>query len=125
MGLTIKRALVVDDTPSNLQMMEIMLKRHGLVVEHAINGTDALDLMQETAPDLILLDIRMPGMSGYEFCEAVRQNPAWQKVEIIIVTAVDKADILPDRLQSLNIRDVIRKPVMNDDLEMRLFKHFS
>ncbi|MGB1288818.1 MAG: response regulator [Aggregatilineales bacterium] len=121
MKLSIRNILVVDDTPSNLHMMDIMLGRHGLIIDKALDASEALEKIDSNKPDLIMLDIRMPGKDGFEFCEVLRENPDYDDVDIIFVTAVDRTDVSPKRMEALNIRDIIRKPILNDELEQKLY----
>src|SRR5207237_7013568 len=81
------RILVVDDTPPNVKLLEDLLGFHGYEVEAAASGEEALEMMDERAPDLVLLDILMPGLSGYDVCRAIRSNPRLQMLPVVMVTA--------------------------------------
>lgn len=81
------RILVVDDTPQNIRLLDAVLTPRGYVVVHAGSGQAALDLVQQRPPDLILLDILMPGMDGYEVCRRLRADPTYQALPIIMITA--------------------------------------
>lgn len=83
--------LIVDDTPTNLLILTEALK-HEYTIRTATNGLDALALLQEPdKPDLILLDVVMPGMDGYEVCRRIKQSPATWHIPVIFVTAMAQA----------------------------------
>lgn len=83
--------LIVDDTPDNLRLLSAMLTRQGLEVRKALNGQRAIASVQADPPDLILLDIKMPEMSGYEVCQELKANPATREVPVIFISALDDA----------------------------------
>jgi putative two-component system response regulator len=105
-----KTVLVVDDTPDNLSLMAGLLKDH-YRVKLANNGEKALAAVRgPSPPDLILLDIMMPGMSGYEVCDQLKQDPATQRIPIIFLTAMTAAE---DEKKGLDLgaADYITKPI--------------
>jgi len=79
--------LIVDDNPKNLQILENYLQMEGFRVEFAINGNTTLEWIEKTKFDLILLDINMPGMDGYETCKIIKNNPLKHDIPIIFLTA--------------------------------------
>ncbi|MFM6197438.1 MAG: response regulator, partial [Planktothrix sp.] len=79
--------LIVDDTPDNLHLLSRMLTRQGYNVRKALNGSMALTAAQTVAPDLILLDIMMPGMSGFEVCKALKSDAQTDGIPVIFLTA--------------------------------------
>jgi CheY-like chemotaxis protein len=83
--------LVVDDTPSNLDVLCGMLQKHQYRVRVALNGARAIASAQASTPDLILLDINMPGMSGYEVCRELKSDPQTSSVPVIFISSVDEA----------------------------------
>ena len=83
------RILVVDDTPSNVKLLADILQSRGYAVVTASNGAEALARTERDAPDLVLLDVMMPGMSGYDVCRKLRDNPATAMLPVIMVTALD------------------------------------
>jgi len=102
--------LVVDDTPANLDLMAGLLQDR-YRVKVAINGDKALQIARsESPPDLILLDIMMPGLSGYEVCEQLKQDPATRAIPIIFLTAMSATEDETRGLQ-LGAVDFITKPV--------------
>lgn len=82
-----KKVLIADDEPNIVTSLEFLMRRAGYEVMTANNGKDALDCVGAFAPDLVLLDVMMPHMSGYEVCRKIRENPEWQGVKIIFLTA--------------------------------------
>lgn len=81
------KVLVVDDTPTNRILSASLLRRAGFNVEEAINGSEAVELFGFWKPDLILMDVRMPGMNGYEAMDAIRSLPGGERVKIILLSA--------------------------------------
>ncbi len=106
--------LIVEDEESTRDMLRRLLVRDGWGVEEAANGQAALELILRKRPDLILLDLLMPEMDGFEFVEALRQTPEWRSIPIVVVTAKEVTD--GDRLR-LNgfVKRVIQKGTGNRD----------
>ena len=87
--------LIVDDTPANVRLLEAILTTHGHTVLAATTGADALTVIEgDSPPDLVLLDIQMPGMNGYEVCRRIRDNDALAMLPIIMITAAGGAEKL-------------------------------
>ncbi|MCG8617659.1 MAG: response regulator [Desulfobacterales bacterium] len=84
--------LIVDDTPDNLTVLRQILTRHGYRVRPAISGEIALKAIQADPPDLILLDILMPGMDGFEVCRKLKINQNTRRIPIIFISALDDED---------------------------------
>ena len=84
------RILVVDDIPANVKLLEARLQAEYFQVVTALNGPDALAICAEGGIDLILLDIMMPGMDGFEVCAKLKANPATVHIPVVIVTALDQ-----------------------------------
>jgi len=82
-----KKILIADDEPNIVISLEFLMKQKGYVVRVVNDGEAALAAVAEFAPDLILLDVMMPRISGYEVCQRVRENPAWQAMRIIMLSA--------------------------------------
>jgi len=82
-----KRILIADDEPNIVVSLEFLMKQLGHLVRVANTGEDALNAVREFNPDLILLDIMMPRMSGYDLCQRVRENPAWSNIKIVMLSA--------------------------------------
>ena len=101
--------LIVDDEPANLRLLLGMLVEHGYKVRSAISGKLALMGAQAVPPDLILLDIRMPGMSGFEVCEQLKADPRTCDIPIIFISALEQIEDKA-RVFTLGGVDYITKP---------------
>ncbi len=110
--------LVVDDTPDNCLLIQAILQDEGYDVELSESGKDALAKIEQSPPDLILLDVMMPGMDGYEVTRRIRQNAGLPFIPILLTTAYDQ----PSVAQGLDLGadDFIRKPVHFDELLARV-----
>ena len=82
-----KEILIVDDEPGIVVPIQFLMEQQGYGVMIAERGEDALDLIYHYKPDLVILDIMLPGMDGYEVCEIVRLNPNYRDIKIIFLTA--------------------------------------
>jgi DNA-binding response OmpR family regulator len=82
-----KRILIVDDEPNIVTSLEFLMKREGFEVAIAADGEAALKSAAESAPDLVLLDIMLPKVNGFEVCQKLRADPRWAKVKIVMLTA--------------------------------------
>lgn len=82
-----RKVLIADDEPNIVTALEFLLKRAGYDVRCATSGDEALALVESYAPDLVLIDIMMPGKSGYEVCQRMRERPEWRHIKIVMVTA--------------------------------------
>jgi two-component system, cell cycle response regulator len=113
------RVLVVDDIVANVRLLEAKLSAEYFEVVSAMNGLDALEAIQRTKPDIILLDVMMPGMDGFEVCRRIKGNPATQHIPVIMVTALDQAE---DRVKGLEsgADDFLTKPVNDISLFCRI-----
>ena len=109
--------LAVDDTPENLDVVKGILARD-YTVKAAINGQMALKIVEKAPPDLILLDIMMPGLSGYEVCEQLKANPATKDIPVIFLTAMEQTTDVAKGFE-LGAADYITKPVNPPLLEAR------
>ncbi len=82
-----KRVLIVDDEPNIVISLEFLMKREGFEVSVARDGEEALRKVEESTPDVMLLDVMMPKKTGYEVCQQIRANPSLSGVKIVILTA--------------------------------------
>lgn len=111
--------LVVDDDPSNLRMASHILSGQKMRVSCLKSGNDALKFLQENRPDLILMDIHMPGMDGYETLQAVQENPHTAGIPVIFLTADDDSGAETRGLQA-GAMDFIKKPFVPEVLLLRV-----
>jgi two-component system, sensor histidine kinase and response regulator len=116
--------LIVDDNPQNLQVLGKQLKEKNYKIEFAVNGPAALEFLEKKQFDLILLDINMPGMSGFDVCKKIRLNHKMDNVPIIFLSAdIERESILKGF--ELGAQDYITKPFDNRELLVRVKTHLS
>src|SRR5918999_3845937 len=113
------RILVVDDVPANVKLLEARLSAEYFDVLTASNGAEALDLCSRAECDIILLDVMMPDMDGFEVCRRLKSNPATHFIPVVIITALDQAS---DRVRGLEAGadDFLTKPVSDVALVARV-----
>lgn len=87
LGTTPARLLVIEDNEDNRDIIVRRLVRRGFLVSSAVNGFDGLRLAKDSLPDLILLDLQMPGMDGYEVLRQLKANPPTEAIPVIVLTA--------------------------------------
>jgi sigma-B regulation protein RsbU (phosphoserine phosphatase) len=116
--------LVVDDTPANLRLLSQMLSERGYGVRAVTSGSRALESVHVTQPSLILLDIRMPEMNGYEVCEQLKQDPRTKDIPIIFISALNE---IADKVRGFNVGgvDYITKPFQFEEVLARVETHLS
>lgn len=115
-GLTV---LVVDDTPESLDLIDAILSEEGLEVRTALGGVAAMASVRERRPDLILLDLMMPGMSGIEVCEALKREPELARIPVVFLTAMRESE---QELEAFRVGavDYVTKPVKPEILIARV-----
>jgi sigma-B regulation protein RsbU (phosphoserine phosphatase) len=113
-----QKILVVDDVAKNITLLADILTFKGYEVITAESGAEALTLIKNQHPDLVLLDVMMPGMTGYEVCQAVRADPAIRVLPIVLVTALDPSE----RIKGLEAGadDFLTKPINRPELLVRV-----
>ena len=118
------RILVVDDTPANIQSLSATLKAKGYQISVATNGKQALEVVARVPPDLILLDVMMPEMDGFETCRRLKANEAWRHIPVIFLTAkTETADIVQGF--ELGAVDYVAKPFNAHELLARVNTHLT
>ncbi len=110
------RVLVVDDDPEILALLMDAVEAAGYEVDHAVNGQDALERVSEQVPDLILTDIMMPVMDGWQFVERCRERSKCRSVPILVLSAFLEQPGTTERLSSLEVARSRAKPFDIDDL---------
>lgn len=113
------RILVVDDQPANVQIVGAVLGRLGHEIIPASDGATALKRVSLRQPDLILLDLMMPGMNGCEVCQQLKSNPEWREIPVIFLSAADDKDLIVRALDSGGV-DYITKPFNQSELISRV-----
>jgi adenylate cyclase len=113
------RILVVDDQPANVKLLKQLLTASGYDVTTALSGAEGLARLAEEPPDLVLLDVVMPGMSGYEACRAIRARPETALLPVVLVTALDPGE---QRLKGIEsgADDFLSKPINQPELLARV-----
>ena len=114
-----KRVLVVDDEPSIVISVEFLMKREGFEVSVARDGEDALALIGSERPDLVVLDVMMPKLNGFEVCERVRADPAFADMRILMLTAKGREAEMSKGL-ALGADAYMAKPFSTRDLVARV-----
>jgi adenylate cyclase len=113
------KILVVDDEEKNVKLMEAILLPRGYQIVKAFNGEQALQQVQKESPDLILLDVMMPVMNGFEVCQKLKDDPESRLIPIVIMTALGQVE---DRVKGIEAGadDFLTKPVNRDELLARI-----
>jgi sigma-B regulation protein RsbU (phosphoserine phosphatase) len=111
--------LIVDDNVNNLQVLGGFLHNEGLIVEFAVDGMSALKWLDKKKFDLILLDIMMPGMDGYEVCSLIKKNSAINEIPIIFITAKTDSESIIKGFEAGAV-DYITKPFIKSELLIRV-----
>ncbi|MBL8378251.1 MAG: response regulator [Burkholderiales bacterium] len=113
------RVLVVDDTPANVKLLEGILTFKGFEVVTAASGPEGLKKLAESPPDIVLLDIMMPGMSGYDVCKAIRSEPGTALLPVVLVTSLDPQG---ERIKGIEAGadDFLTKPINQPELLARV-----
>jgi|SRR5210317_1123884 DNA-binding response OmpR family regulator len=111
--------LIVDDNVMNTQQIKDMLEIHGFQSITAKSASQGLEIVRTIKPELILLDIVMPEINGFSFCETVKSNQQYNDIPIIFMTAQTKSDSI-DRAYKAGANDFIKKPVKPNELASRI-----
>ncbi|MDO4558929.1 MAG: response regulator [Planctomycetia bacterium] len=113
------RILIADDNPTNVELMEAYLEGTECELAVATDGQKTLDMVREFQPDLILLDIMMPKVSGFEVCRRLRDDPATRNIMILMVTALNEPNDI-QRAVEAGCDDFLSKPVQQLELLKRV-----
>src|SRR5262245_24627381 len=114
-----KKVLIADDEPNIVTALAFLLRRSGYEVQIARNGDEALRLVADCNPDLVLLDVMMPLKSGYEVCQRMRERADWRHIKIIMLTAKGR-DVEMSKGLSLGADLYITKPFSTHELVARI-----
>ncbi|MHC4402567.1 MAG: response regulator [Planctomycetota bacterium] len=113
------KILIADDNPTNVELLEAYLGECDCRIMVAVDGRDALDKVASFGPDLILLDIMMPKLSGFEVCQTLKSDPATQGIMILMVTALNELGDI-ERAVAAGCNDFLSKPVNKLELLKRV-----
>ncbi|MBP2313725.1 response regulator transcription factor [Azospirillum soli] len=116
--------LVADDEPSIVLSLQVLLQKAGFDVRIARDGEEALQSVEASPPDLVLLDAMMPKRDGFDVCQSLRANPAFQALPIIMLTAKSR-DVERQKGMALGATDYITKPFSTRDLVMIVRKYLT
>ncbi len=119
-----KRILIVDDDPVNMQLLEDLLNENGYRVDASSDGKSALEFIENESPDLILLDVMMPGLDGYEICEKLKSNIETKHIPVIFLTAKNDVE---DVVRGFKVGgvDYVSKPFNSEELIARVNTHIE
>jgi DNA-binding response OmpR family regulator len=113
------RILIADDNMQNCELLEAYLADEAYEIEMAYDGQETLSKVRDFEPDLILLDIMMPKLSGYEVCQRLRKNPETKSIPILMVTALNEIGDIEKAVQA-GADDFLTKPINRIELSVRV-----
>ena len=116
--------LVADDEPSILLSLQFLLQKAGYEVRLAHNGEEVIQAVEESTPDLLLLDAMRPQRDGYDVCQTIRADPRWTALPIILLTAKSR-DVERQKGMALGATDYVTKPFSTRDLVATVRKHLT
>ncbi|MHC1764462.1 MAG: adenylate/guanylate cyclase domain-containing protein [Verrucomicrobiia bacterium] len=119
-----QRILVVEDTPANIQTLAAILKQQGYLISVATNGKQALEVLGRLQPDLILLDVMMPEMDGFETCRRLKASEQWRQIPVIFLTAKTETTDIVQGFE-LGAVDYVAKPFNAHELLARVNTHLT
>ena len=111
--------LIVDDNPQNVELLQAFLESLPVKLVTAVDGVDALEKVREHSPDLILLDIMMPRMSGFQVCKRLKSDEATRDIQILMVTALNELGDI-EQASECGTDDFVSKPVNKFELLTRV-----
>jgi DNA-binding response OmpR family regulator len=114
-----KKVLIVDDEPGIIVALQFLMEQNGYATVVAFSGEEAMEAVARDHPDLILLDIMLPVVDGFEVCQRVRENPEWNDIRIVLVTALGNEANVTKGLD-LGADAYVTKPFANADLVARV-----
>ena len=113
------KVLIADDNPQGAELLEAYLSGTPYETRIAVNGEETLELVRRWRPDLILLDVMMPRLSGFEVCKRLRADPATRDIPVLMITALDQASDV-DRAVEAGTDDFLTKPIDKAELLLRV-----
>jgi CheY-like chemotaxis protein len=113
------RVLIADDNPQGVELLEAYLSGSDYEIETAADGEEALRKVKEWRPDLLLLDIMMPKISGFEVCKRLRADPATREISVLMITALDQPSDI-ERAVEVGTDEFLTKPINKTELLLRV-----
>lgn len=117
-----KKILVIDDEIDLLKMVVVRLKKLGYDVVQAVDGEKGLEMMRSQIPDLVLLDLRMPIIDGYQVCQSKKSDDTIKNIPVILFTASFSSKFISEKVQELGANDYITKPFDAKELLAKIKK---
>lgn len=117
--MTTPRILIADDNAQNRELLEALLAKIDCDTEMAVDGQDTLNKVESFHPDLILLDVMMPKLNGFEVCRKLKADPAYSRIMILMVTALSELGDI-ERAVAAGTDDFLSKPVNSHELQKRV-----
>jgi CheY-like chemotaxis protein len=117
--VTQSTVLIVDDNPQNVELLQAFLESLPVRIVTAIDGVDALEKVAEHNPDLILLDVMMPRMSGFQVCKRLKGDPKTKDIQVLMVTALNELGDI-EQASECGTDDFVSKPVNKVELQTRV-----
>lgn len=118
------KVMIVDDTPANIDVLRRILADDGFEISIAMSGEAALTLVEKNRPNLILLDVMMPGINGFETCEKLKANPSTKNIPVIFVTAKTEVEDIVSGFNAGSV-DYIAKPFKREEVLSRVQTHLK
>lgn len=116
--------LVVDDNPENIRVLSALLENHGYDVSACVSGERALAAVHHRKPDLVLLDVNMPGLNGFQVCERMRADSELRRIPVIFLTARTRSEDVINGL-AVGAVDYVSKPFQPEELLARVATHIE
>jgi DNA-binding response OmpR family regulator len=113
------RVLIVDDDPQGVELIEAYLCNSDYEIRTAPGGEEALGVVRQWHPDLVLLDIMMPKVSGFEVCKRLRANPSTRDIAVLMITALDQPSDVEKAVEA-GANDFLTKPINKNELLLRV-----
>ena len=116
-----KLVLVVEDSPTQLEVLKNIVASAGYDVRTSISGEEALKMVTQDPFDLVILDLLLPRVDGFEVCRRIKRDPSTNKIKVLAITSFDVADIA-DKTSAAGVDEILIKPFKPQDLEKKLKK---
>lgn len=114
-----KNILIIDDDPATTRLLEVLLTREGYNILTENLSDNAMQATKNYQPDLIILDLMMPGTDGFEICQTMKNDPELAKIPVLMFTSANQADIRKQAL-AVGINEYITKPIHPNDLKLKI-----